>query len=683
MRKFLFFMVIFLFITNIIFADEVQVEQADNDFGLESLMDMTITTLARKPQSVLKSSAAVFVLTNEDIRRSGARSIPEALRYVPGLNVAKISGNSWSISSRGFAGKYANKLLVMIDGRSIYTPVFAGVYWEHESVMLQDVDRIEIIRGPGSSLWGANAVNGIINVITKKAQDTQGGLIYAGVGTYDKEFGGIRYGDQIGGSSYYRGYLKYFNNDEMEPYQGFQTDDNHKSWQLGTRIDTSPTPDDDIILDFKMYQSQSNNIRRIESFRLNWDTFPVTVKPEFFHKYEKEERKTKGLHLLSKWEHEISDTSSFTLQGYYDYKKFENFDYISEFNTFDLDFQHNFEIMENYNLIWGLGYRKLFYDLEGGKYISFKDSDGSLDLLSCFIQNEITLIEDLLTFTIGTKIERNDYTGFEFQPSARFTLTPTEHSAFWLSAARAVRTPSVVERGGGLLASEANANPEAGLPAPPHLTWNTTNEYKSEDAMVYEMGYRHQLSDALYVDLALFYNEYNNQRTTNMDSPTSTKIYCGNDMDVTTYGLELSSKYKIYDWWQLQAGYSYLYMSAKFQDKNFYFAAEETPETETPTNQAFLQSFMDLPYDFELDLGLRYVSEVEGRRNDAKTYTWNIPAYIAMDARIAWKPTENMTISLVGKNLLDSSHPEYRSTYLSIQSTETPRSFFLMMEYTF
>ncbi len=668
------------------FAQDTESEEE----SLDDLMalDVEVTTLARKAQKISKSAAAIYVLKGKDIMRSGARSIPEALRYVPGLNVAKIDGHSWSVSARGFMGQFANKLLVMIDGRSVYTPLFGGVYWETLDVMMQDIDRIEIIRGPGSSLWGANAVNGIIHIITKKAQDTQGGLIYAGVGTYEKEFGGIRYGGQIGPESYYRGYFKYLNKDAMDEQPNHDAKDDFQSWSLGGRFDFAPTPDDKIMFDFQMFNTKQDQIRTEDRYKLNLDGFlgftPIVSTEQYFVDTP-ETVHFKGGHLLGKWTHEISDTSSFSLQSFYDYTHRESIDAKWDQGIFDLDFQHAVEFTEQNNFLWGVGYRNIQIDVTNTKYQKLKDNHQSLNLYSAFLQDNIELIDDLLTFTIGSKIEFNEYTGFEFQPSARLTLTPTERHTIWTSVSRAVRTPTLIERDGWLLLREGQANPNAaplpnGLPAPPNITMDTNDSFKSEDVIAYEMGYRQQITDYLSADIAIFYNKYSNLRTLNQ---TGTTIFPRNDMKATVYGLEFATEYKAFDWWKLKAGYSYTHIDVSRQKHNLYMGTEDTDETATPRHQAFLQSFMDLSDTVQFDLGFRYVSGIKGELGNAGLYDWNIPAYFTMDARIGWQPVENLDISLIGKNLLDNHHPEYSSSFVPIQATEVPRSVMLEVTYSF
>ncbi|WP_269719594.1 TonB-dependent receptor plug domain-containing protein [Desulforapulum autotrophicum] len=406
-------------------------------FSIEQLMEVQVTSVAKKSQGLSDSAAAIFVITNEDLRRSGVTNIPDALRMVPGMNVARIDSNKWAVNSRGFNGRFSAQLLVMIDGRSVYTPTFSGVYWEVNDVLLEDVDRIEVIRGPGATLWGANAVNGVINIITKSAKETQGGFVSAGAGNVEKTMAGFRYGGTTGKDITWRIYAKQNSRGAFEHLSGGDGNDDWKTTRTGFRMDSDLTARDNLTVQGDVYQGEINQDLFLispttpDSFM---DTFPV-------------ETSVSGGNLLSRWERTLSSTSDLSLQVYYDTSR-RTEDWINEDrDNVDIDFQHRFAPGARHEIIWGARYRYTQDDFSTSDKIDTAivqlDSDSRCDqLYSAFIRDEILFLDNRLHLTLGSKFEHNDYSGFEIQPSARVMWSMNPSHKFWGAVSRAVRTPS-------------------------------------------------------------------------------------------------------------------------------------------------------------------------------------------------------------------------------------------------
>ncbi|MEC4889918.1 MAG: TonB-dependent receptor [Nitrospira sp.] len=631
-------------------ADQVDLAE----LSLEELMDLPVTSVSKREQPFSQSAAALFVLTQEDIRRSGATSIPEALRMVPGLQVAKIDSNKWAISARGFNGRFANKLLVLIDGRTVYTPTFAGVYWDVQDTLLEDIERIEVIRGPGATLWGSNAVNGVINVITKKAKDTQGGLFVGGAGTEERGFTGMRYGAALSDDTHLRVYGKFFARDDQATRTGDPATDRWQQGRAGMRMDHTANNGDAFTLQGDYYS---------ERYREN-TTLPILTTP-FTQAFDFKALATGG-NLLGRWTHKISPTSGLILQAYYDRLELDNGRQWIKTDTADINFQHHAALGVRQNVIWGLGYRFVnnltdnSSDLLGSSY---NPKTRFFSLWSGFIQDDITLIPQQVTLTLGTKVEHNDFTGFVVQPSIKLRWTPTERQTVWTAVSRAIRTPSVAE-------DDVRVNQPTGRS--PLVAVMGDRGFGNEQMMAYEAGYRNQITPALSLDLATFYNNYKDLRTFE-PGPTFTEtapapshtvlpLNVSNKLRAETYGIEASLEWRPVEWWRIQPSYTYLYMHLYTDRSNDTGAGNATGEN--PAHQISLRSLMSLPHRTEFDLWARYVDRLPGIQ---------IPSYVTLDARLGWKPTARMEISLVGQNLLDPHRPEFRERIVSFTPTEIQR----------
>lgn len=629
------------------------------ELSLEDLLNVEVTSVTKQAQPLAQTAAAIFVLSQEDIRRSGATSIPDALRMVPGLQVARLDSNKWAISSRGFNGRFANKLLVLIDGRTVYTPLFSGVYWDVQDTMMEDIDRIEVIRGPGAALWGANAVNGVINVITKKTKDTQGGLLVGGAGTEERGFTGIRYGTKLSDRTHMRAYGKFFARDDQATATGDPATDPWHQARGGMRIDHSTSAGDLLTLQGDFYQGEYRE--RVTS--------PTLTSP--FSSTSDLKGQVTGGNLLGRWTHAISPTSSFTLQMYYDRSERGTPQLGEKRDIADIDFQHHLAVSTQHHLVWGLGYRFTNDQLTNSQTIQFTPLSRVLNLWSGFAQDEITLVPKTVTLTLGSKIEHNDLSGLVVQPNGRLRWTPTDRQTVWASVARAVRTPSRAED--DIRITQTTASPSAatgGLPALATLVGN--RGYGNEKTLAYELGYRNQLSSRLSADIAAFYNNYKGLRTTEPGTAslatTPAPLHLAVPFDATnrlraeTYGIEASVEWHPLDWWRIQPSYTYLYTHL-YTDHTTDPTAGDA-KGQNPAHQVSMRSLMSLPHNIELDLWGRYVDRLTVAR---------VPSYVTMDVRIGWKPTKQLELSLVGQNLLDKRRPEFSEPILSSMPTDVQR----------
>jgi iron complex outermembrane recepter protein len=580
---------------------------------------------------------------------------------VPGLNVARIDANKWAISARGLNARFSNKLLVLVDGRTVYDPLFSGVYWDVQDMLLADVDRIEVIRGPAGTLWGANAVNGVISIITKSAKDTQGGLVSAGGGSEERVFGDLRYGGKLGDNAYYRVYAKYFNRASFVDASGH---DAHDQWDVargGFRFDWDLSNNDGLTLHGDYYNGNFGDTVVIPSLS---PPFAQTVVGDF---------PIAGGNLLGRWTHALSTTSEMALQLYYDRTERQDAVHREIRDTFDLEFQHRFAIRRRQEVVWGLGYRFTTDDIRGSSFVSFDPASRGLHVFSAFLQDDVTLVDERLRLTLGSKFEHNGYTGFEFQPNARLLWTPHRQHTIWAAASRAVRIPSRFEHDASVVVA-ALPGPSALCPVSLCETVAFGNrEFKSETLLAYEVGYRLQPVPQLSLDIATFYNVYDNLRTSEpgipfsqnslSPSPLVLPLRPENRMNGEIYGAEVAVNWAVTDRWKLSLGYSWLQVQLHLKPSSRASDAESA-EGSSPQNQFHLRSYLDLPYRLKFDAALYYVDHLANP---------SVPSYLRLDARIGWHPTDAVEISLGLQNLLDNRHQEFGPSLL-VNSTEIERS---------
>jgi len=633
--------------------------------SMEDLMNLQVTSVSKRTQKVADAAAAIFVITQEDIRRSGATSIPEALRLAPGLEVARIDQNKWAIGSRGFNGRFDNKLLVLIDGRSVYTPLFSGVYWNVEDVMLEDVDRIEVIRGPGATLWGANAVDGVINVITKKAKSTQSAIVTAGAGTEERAAGGVRYGGKLGDNTYYRAYTKYFDWGSSAYPSGMTAHDGWDALRGGFRADWTPAGANSLTLQGDIYRTRFDETLTVASLSAPYsNTFP-------------NDGKYSGGNILGRWNH-TSEGSSMSLQMYYDNTTITDHSLFGDHqNILDLDFQHGFHVGDSQQFVWGLGYRSIHDKNDASFTVSLQPNQVTLNQFSTFLQDEISLVDNRLQITLGSKFERNEFTGFEIEPNARLLWNLTPNQSVWTAVSRAVRTPALTEEGlrlnSQVIPPGTPANP---TPLPAVVAVFGSHQFNSEDLLAYELGYRVQATKNLSLDIATFYNNYSNLRTAEPGapfvegSPAPTDFVipfvAGNKMSGGTYGVELFADWKVVPKWRVVGSYSYLQMDIH-KNKDSQDPTPDNPNGSSPRHQWYLRSSIDLPKHFEQDTTLRFVDQLP---------SLNVPSYYSLDAHLGWKPVSRLELSIGGQNLLNNWHFEFMPDFVNTSPTVVKRSIF-------
>jgi len=655
--------IFFTFLSSVSIAQDTLIHDDENilTMDIEALLSIEVTSVGKKQQTLSDVAAAIFVISQGDIKRSGVTTIPEALRMAPGIDVAKINSSKWAISSRGFNGRFANKLLVMIDGRTVYTPSFSGVYWEVQDTILEDVERIEVIRGPGATLWGANAVNGVINIITKSSENTQGTLATLGAGTYEKAFTSLRHGVKINETSFGRAYIKANKIGDYELKASGSADDEWEMLQSGGRIDSQLSNSDQLTLQGDFYKGRLNE--EINSPTLETPYFQLT----------NEETKTSGANLLARWQHAESLSSDYTFQIYYDYTSRD--DAASDINhqIFDLDFSHHFSLFESHDIVWGMGYRYIegHYDINSESILKSDDEH----LYNFFIQDEISLIADTLWLTLGSKFEHNDYTDWEIQPSARLFWNVAPKHKLWSSVSQAVRTPSRFEYDSSIIVgtlapnSPPNTSP---FPAAYYLVGN--NNFESEEVTSYEIGYRVLPTKNLSFDMTVYYSEYDNLRDFSYGTASleNNIIYIplliNNEQSGYTSGFEVASHWQTSP--QLSWDLSYNYMDQTIHSEN-----QDNLQASSPHQNVSLRSNIDLSDKVEMNLWMKYTDEFESRINSNNIKTSD---YTTLDIRLAWQATKNMNISLVGQNLLESKHLEYIESG-SVKATEIERGVYLKL----
>lgn len=645
----------------------------------ERLVEIEVYSPSKRPEKLSESAAAITVLTSDDIARSGATSIPEALRLVPGLDVAQVDSEQWAISARGFNDIFANKLLVLQDGRSLYTPLFSGVFWNVQDTLLADLDRIEVIRGPGASLWGANAVNGVINITSKNARDTQGWLLTGGGGTEERGFVGLRYGGEPTEDLFFRVYGKYFDRANSVFPNGQAADDAWQKGQGGFRLDWDKTEKTGNLLTLQgdIYGSLGNQV---------FNTFAPNNPPTYSEVISQDNYRTGGGNVLGRFTHTFSDDSDsasdladLKIQLYYDRTEQDTVIFKEQRDTFDVDLQHQFGLGTWNHFVWGLGYRSSTDKIGNSPTVAFYPDRQTTQLYGAFAQDEITLLPNRLRLTAGAKLEHNDYTGFEFQPSGRLLWTPTPHQTVWGAVSRAVRTPSRAEE--DVVLNQV---------VPPNVVSLYGNQdFKSEELLAYELGYRLEPLNKVSIDLALFYNVYQNLRSQEIGlSPTQPLVapppppfppqlvpmYFANGLHGDTYGLELAPTWQVTDWWRLRPSYSLLKMQLQTNPGSTDMTSVAFEEGSSPQQQFSLRSTMDLPHHLTFDWTLRYVDRLPAL---------NISSYFALDLRIGWHPSPGLEVALVAQNLFSAHHAEFVPTFIGTQRTEVPTSVYAQVTWHF
>ncbi|MCB1777335.1 MAG: TonB-dependent receptor [Candidatus Competibacteraceae bacterium] len=633
------------------------------DLSLEDLSQVVVTSASRKAQPLADTPAAVFVISAEDIRRSGATNLPEALRLAPGVQVAALGNSKWAVSIRGFADRYSNKLLVLMDGRSLYSPLFSGALWEAQNIPLEIIERIEVIRGP-APLWGANAVNGVINIITQSAKETLGGQAVIAAGSELRADGFVRQGWQVNDETAVRVYAKGQDYGSSRLATGGENVDDWQNGRIGVRLDRHAGTDH-LFVEGEIYHSQSSDRVRL----------PLTTGQNGLADVNQTWR---GGYLLSRWERETGPNAGYTMQAYLEQQQHpERLLSAQDIDTFDLEFQQRLAIGEQQDMIWGLGYRRISDHITDSAYIIADPAKRTSHLFSAYLQDDITLA-DRWRLTLGSRFDHNDYTGFEVQPNVRLLWAPNAHTRIWAAVSRVVRTPSRMDSDGRFWLANA---PLGALvqPLPPSfdpdqpvaIILQGNSDFDTERMTGLDVGWRQQWSSTLSLDVAGFYYDYDQLRSVSssldFSNPSAITVQqlMQNANDARLYGLELAADWRPDTDWRLQASYSWVNKIGRGDSLAF-----------PPTHQFSLLSTWAFQPAWQWDVWLRYVSAIEDPG-------YATPAYANLDMRLAWKIQRDLEVSLVGQNLFDQSHPEFASQYIQALPTEIERGVYLKLDVKF
>jgi len=632
-------------------AQEQVASNSDLDnTSLESLGNI-VTSVSKKPEDSFRSPAAIYVITNEDIKLSGATHIAEVLRGVPGLDVARFDSSNWAISSRGFNGFFSNELLVLVDGRTIYTPLFAGVYWDIQNMPLEDIERIEVIRGPGASLWGSNAVNGVINIITKNAADTQGAYASTLAGNQDRSITDVRYGGKISDDGYYRVYGMYDDRAETKTSTGADGDNNWDNAKTGFRSDWSPSSTSKATFQGDIYAAS-----------INLDLAIPTIIPPTYTDFYHDRINSQGGNLLGRWTEEHSDTLQSTFQAYFDFQSPSYSSFGQQIWTTDFDYQTSWKANDRNDVLWGAGARYIGDALYSTSDAYITHPERAETIFSAFIQDQYALIQKELYLTLGSKFEENSFVGFVPEPSARIAWYPTSNQTVWAAVSHAVRTPNIQEEGGNLNLFT--------IPPNTMVQEDGTTSVKSEELNAYEIGYRIKPMQTVSIDTTAFINDYEKLRTLEpgpaIVTPTEifSPYYFSQLGKGRTYGFEASTTWDVTSRWDLRANYSYINLvldQGASQDPIFL-----AQEGQTPHNQFSIRSRVYLPYDVQMVDTVYYVDRLPGE---------DIPAYLRFDTQFIWQAAPGLEFAVVGQNLLQSEHPE-QSAALDGFENEIPRAYY-------
>jgi iron complex outermembrane recepter protein len=636
--------------------------------SIEDLMNLEVTSGAKKEEPLQRTAAAIFVITSEDIRRSGATNLPDVLRMAPGLDVSQTNANSWNVSSRGFNDAFANKMLVLVDGRTVYSPIFSGVFWDAQDILLADVERIEVITGPGAALWGTNAVNGVINIITKTAAKTPGATVTAGGGNVVGGYGAGQYGGQLPGGGTYRLYAKGFSTESVPGAADLGPQDGWNLQHGGFRADWTLNSRDSLTVEGDLFRSDGQGTTNFTTSLTPLTFAPVPGGLE-----------DHGGSLLAHWKRTFSARSEISLQVYFDHESADAGFVTGTSNTVDVEFQHHLAVGKRHDIVWGVDYRAIQIETIGGMPVSFTPPRAFENLASGFAQDEIELMPGRLRLTLGGRVQREYSTGVDFQPDARLLWTPTTRQAVWLAASRALRGISPADTsvaaflgpvpgpGGLLIVPEALGNPDI----------------RPEAEIAFQIGYRAQVTSSISVSATAFLNHYTRLEGENAGTPifeSGSGIpflllpeTADNKIDGQTHGIEFFGNWKPVSIWKLSGGYTWL--DGVFRDGSADAAPNTTASTlNAPHHQFSIRSNLDLPHRVEFDSALYRVGPLD---------LLGVPGYYRLDARVGWRVGEHAEFSVVGQNLLSSSHIESASDADWFAAIAVRRSYYAKMTWHF
>lgn len=594
--------------------------------SLEDLMRIEVTSVSKRAEPLSDAAAAISVITGDEIRRAGARTLADALRLIPGMDVAATNAHAYAVSARGFNSTSSDKLEVLLDGRSVYTPLYSGVFWDSLQTYLPDIDRIEVIRGPGAALWGANAVNGVINIVTRPATETLGTAVDGAAGSQQRGYAAMRAGSKLGDSGAIRLYGLWRDTDRSERADGSKAEDGMRLGQIGFRSDARLGNSD-----FTWSGDFYDGVQRASGAAQQPVDYDVS-----------------GANLVARWSREGLFGGRLSVQGFYDHgERSQPTIYAETRDTFDLEAQHSRTLGGRHYLIYGAGFRSSrdrTGDPADGYAIIWDPARRTLQTWSAFAQDQIKFADDAVTLTLGTKFEYNDFTGFEFQPNVRIGWRLSPRLFTWASLARAVRTPNRLDADTAIFCPEPDGYPGVCGPG----VFRVGNpDLDSEKLHALDGGLRWALGPRVSVDLALFYNRYSDLRSTEHDVPVGN---FANELEADSFGSELSASWQAADALRLQASYALLVLDAEAGTGSSDTTTAATLEGSSPRHSSSLRASWQPAADWSIDALLRYVGRLD---------YYDVPAYTELNLRTAWRPLPQLELGLIGSNLLDERHPEW------------------------
>lgn len=651
----------------LLIGTEVFSQDEEVKLSLDKLFNLKVTSVSGTAMDLKKSPAAIYVITSEDFKTQGHLRLSDALRAVPGFHVAQIDSNKVAVTSRGFNGRFANKLLVLIDGRSVYTPLFAGVFWELQDMILEDIDRIEVIRGPGATLWGANAVNGVINIVTKNSRDTQGGYLRLGIGTYEQGYGDLRYGDQLDENLFYRLSFKGFNKAEYDFEGGGESDDSWESYQFNLRTDWYVTAKDTLTFIANQYNTIAGGVGVEAVFSRN---LPGNNVPVFFQNIVSSDAESVGRNYQVEWNRALNATDGFTFKTYYDFTSNDTSVADEVRETIDFDFRNWFDWGKNNSFIWGLNYRTTEDEIQSSQTVSVSPKDRRLNTYSGFLQNT-WFFHPQWSLMLGTKLEHNDQTGFEVQPSARLSYEYSDDTVFWASVSRAIRKPSRTDDDFSVTIPAVPAQTVFGglANANEFLAINLLGdrEASSEELIAYEFGMRQDyFNKEVSLDLAVFYNDYSHLSTFSDLNGSTFSQERGDQDHGESYGLEASVKWHPTKDLDLMLNYTWFKLNLHGRD--------ETAEDAQADRLLFVSANYKIYKNLSWFTTFYYSDNIGG--ND-------VDSYITVDTGLSWQINDKMQFNVWGKNLTDPHQKQFFENTFQTTPSEVPRSFFAEFVYKF
>lgn len=641
------------------------------DRSLEELMNIEVTSVSKKSQRLASTAASVFVISAEDIRRSGITILPELLRLAPGVQVARLGSGSWAVGIRGFNDEYSNKLLVLVDGRSVYNEFYSGVFWDSLNIPVDNIERIEVIRGPGAAMWGTNAVNGVINIISKSAQETQGGLIVGAGGSTVNSGASIRYGGQAGGA-FYRVDAENSTTDAFHVLDGLTPSRGWLHRSADFRVDWNVSANDSLVVSGDLYQSNIGTA--VPAATISAPTAAPTD----------ESINTRGENIVATWQHIVSETSSIEVRFAFQHEFRDDPQIVSSFTTLDYGFQQHKLAGSRHDLLWGFTVRENNFTSNPHSVLRLNPPDVARDTVAVFGQDDIALIPNKLNLIVGAQLSRIEFIGYAIQPTGRLLWTPTANVSSWLAVSRAERTPSLADTGLDLYetpVSVATGNPYMpSLWAVPHVTGNPAQRF--ETVLAYEAGQRVQASRQISFDLSAFYNVYTHLTSATAGAPvfisSASMPYLEIPIATTgqrygnSYGADLATTWKVSDRWRLICEYSWLRVETHpyAGDENM---DEFRTSSATPHHQWQVRSNFDLTRKIQIDTALYYT---------AAMLQTGIPQHLRGDLHMGWRISSKVDLSTGVQDAFQAKHLEYETTRFN-QLSEVPRNVYAKLTWRF